>query len=967
MNPKQLRARREQNHAHDHAQNHSQTGDLSRREFFGLAGAASLAIASPHRLPAEAIAPSADWEFSASPLANTHDLFSLPEWGPYSKKHFGISHIPDVRRGLSFDLSLFPVSPGIPARLPSVLSHNSGVHPWEAAPRLEYYSFRLETLWKDQLYCDLSFCEIDRQSRLISMELVNRTAQPRELVVHCLAQLCFPPFRELTVEPIRLCTAELPPGALWISALDYVDLRYATPRPTDNLVADGKWRGEERRHDTVGGSVIAQGFGKEAGDRVHYRVRVPRRFTNAALVWRYSLPSGESAVFHIDGAASSQVIFHGTSDFTTVVVPLGPLEAGFQELHFTSVGGAAPALNGFVLVEAEQAGAIRFPAQPWHPVPAVETLGENALLLHYEDLPNTYGFSLETGVAGHRTLRWRDLDSEFQCQPDSDTQPHIFGSHGHPGDPDSLFLHAWSRPLTLPANSTRLVTGLVCTGSPDEVRRTAGRFDPQASRNRRISRAAQRNTFQPAREGDAAPFDLSQRLMASVTLTNLVYPLYAQGSYIRHYSPGKIWDCLYTWDAGFIGLGLLELDPRCAVEALNTYTTPPGAQSAFIHHGSPLPIQIYLCWELWNRTHSRALLEYFYPRLRQYHLFLAGKLGSSTTRRHQDHLICTWDFFYNTGGWDDYPPQKYVHQAKITSAVAPAVNSSHTIRCAKMLRRMAEALGHTEDLSEYDDDIAVLSSSLQKYSWDESSGYYGYVLHDEEGRPTGIVRTENGVNFNMGLDGVSPLISGICTAAQTAQIVDHLFSPQRMWTDSGITSVDQTAPYYNPDGYWNGSVWFAHQWFLWKTMLDLGRGDLAVRIARTGIAVWKKVTDESYNCMEHFVSHPPFGEGWVQFSSLSSPALSWFAALYTPGRLTCGFDVWTENCRVSMNHRELRSRLRGSGSSPQFSVLACMEPGPHYQVRWNGAPVGFTRVHDGLLQIQLPNDGKTGELEISTE
>jgi hypothetical protein len=306
-----------------------------------------------------------------------------------------------------------------------------------------------------------------------------------------------------------------------------------------------------------------------------------------------------------------------------------------------------------------------------------------------------------------------------------------------------------------------------------------------------------------------------------------------------------------------------------------------------------------------------------------------------------------------------------VHQEKITSTVAPAVNSSHTIRCAKLLRRMAEALGHTEDFAEYDDDIAVLSSSLQNYSWDEGSGYYGYVLHDDEGKPTGIVRTESGVNFNMGLDGVAPLIAGICTAAQTAQILDHLFSPQRMWTDTGITSVDQTAPYYNPDGYWNGSVWFAHQWFLWKTMLDLGRGDLAVRIAQTGIALWKKVTDESYNCMEHFVSHPPFGEGWVQFSSLSSPALSWFAALYTPGRLTCGFDVWTENCRVSENHRELRSRLQSSGSSPQFSVLACMQPGPHYQVRWNGAPVEFTRVHDGLLQIQVPNDGKTGELEIS--
>lgn len=954
MNSRKLRPHRGQDDA--------PVGDWSRRDFLELAGAASVALAAPHASYAEAQVQSSDWAFSAAGLANTHDLISLPEWGPYSKKHFGISHIPDVRRGLSFDLSLFPLSPGIPARLPSVTSHDSGVHPWEAAPGLEYYSFRLETLWKDQLYCHLSFSEIDRQNRLLRMELVNRTAQPRKIVVHCLAQLCFPPLRELTAEPIRLCTADLPPGALWISALDYIDLQYARPRPTDNLVPDGKWRGEERRHDTVGGSVVAQGFGTDAGDRVHYRFRVPHRFSNAVLVLRYSLASGESVVFRMDGAATGQVAFHGTGAFTTVTVPLGPLEPGFQELHFTSAGGAAPALNGFVLAEAEQAEATRFPSQPWHPVPALEPLAENALLLHYQDVPNTYGFSLETGIAGHRELRWRDLDAAFQCQPDPDTQLRIFGSHGHPGDPDSLFMHTWSSPLTLPANSTRLVTGLVCTGSADDVRRAVGRFDPQSARNRRLSRAAHQNAFQPAAEGDAARFDLSQRLMASVTLTNLVYPLYTQGNYIRHYSPGKIWDCLYTWDSGFIGLGLLELDLRRAIDCLNTYTTPAGAQSAFIHHGTPLPTQIYLCWELWNRTQSRALLEYFYPRLRQYHLFLAGKLGNSTTRQHQDHLICTWDYFYNAGGWDDYPPQKYVHQEKMTSAVAPTVNSSHTIRCAKLLRRMAEALGRKKDFAEYDADIAVLSASLQNYSWDGESGYYGYVLHDAAGAPTGILRTDGGVNFNMGLDGVSPLIAGICTPRQTEQILSHLFSPQRMWTDVGITSVDQTAPYYNPDGYWNGSVWLAHQWFLWKTMLDLGRGDLAVRIAQTGIAVWKKVTDQSYNCMEHFVPHPPFGEGWVQFSSLSSPALSWFAALHTPGRLTCGFDVWIDDCQFSPERLQLRARLHYAGSSERKSVLACMPPSSRYQVQWNNAAVEFDSPGEGLLHIHLPRSGEPGEL-----
>ncbi|MGH9638875.1 MAG: MGH1-like glycoside hydrolase domain-containing protein, partial [Bryobacteraceae bacterium] len=260
------------------------------------------------------------------------------------------------------------------------------------------------------------------------------------------------------------------------------------------------------------------------------------------------------------------------------------------------------------------------------------------------------------------------------------------------------------------------------------------------------------------------------------------------------------------------------------------------------------------------------------------------------------------------------------------------------------------------------------SASLQKYSWDAESGYFGYVMHDQSGKPSGILRTAGGVNFNMGLGGVSPLISGICSPEQTERILDLLFSARHMWTEIGITTVDQAAPYYRPDGYWNGSVWFAHQWFLWKTMLDLGRGDLALRIAQAGLAIWKQVTDASYDCMEHFAPRPPFGAGWIQFSSLSSPALSWFAALYTPGRFTCGFDTWIEQCRFSDGNRHLQAKLSSSANQSSLSstVLACMHSTAEYQVTWNGEPAHFTVAFDGLLQIQIPAGQRSGLLVVST-
>ncbi|HEU5396285.1 MAG TPA: hypothetical protein VFV81_03900, partial [Verrucomicrobiae bacterium] len=775
-------------------------------------------------------------------LADTHDVPSLPPWGPYSKKYFGISHIPDLSRGLLFDFSLFPRLDGEPGKLPSVLDR-CGVHPWTAAPDLGCYSLRHELIGKDQFYCDQSFFARSKHSRLVRMELVNRTDRSRDVTLNCLAQLVFPPLQELTAQPIRLAAVQLPPGAVWIQALDYACLEFATPRPTDNLVPDGKFRGEERRHDSVGGSVVAQNFGREAGDHVSYRLRLTKAFSNAMMVWRFQMAAGESVDFRLEGAGSREVAFRGTDHFDTVGVPLGRLAAGDVELNFVSSGGAPVALNGFVLVEAEDMEGLRFEPQPWHPVPERERVG-TGLILKYPDVPNDYGFALGLPMAGQRELKWRELDAALGTVPGPNTKERMMGDprRGRAGDPDSMFIHADSVPVTVAAHATEVIYSLVCEGSREEVRRELGDFNSRSSDHERAYRSAGKKVFQPVATPAGQSCRFSQQLLAATTLSSLVYPLYTQGKYLRHFSPGRIWDCLYTWDAGFTGLGLLELDPSLAIEVLNAYTTPAGAQSAFIHHGSPVPVQIYLFHELWNRTQSRDLLEYFYPRLRQYHAFLAGRLGSSTTRRHQDHLICTWDYFYNSGGWDDYPPQKFVHAHKLEASAAPVINSAHTIRCAKLLRSAAAALGRTDDFADYDADIAVLSASLQDYSWDAASGYFGYVLHDADGVPAGILRDATGANFNIGLDGIYPLVAGICSPEQEAVILERLFSNRHLWMEIGITTVDQSAPYYSTEGYWNGTVWLAHQWFFWKTMLDLGRADLANRIAATGLEVWRKAT-----------------------------------------------------------------------------------------------------------------------------
>lgn len=930
---------------------------LSRRSFLELSAAGAAAMASRHSL-GETNRASTSILPRAEDLNDTHDLISLPAWGPYSKKYFGISHIPDVAQGLNFDFSLFPMLEGAPARLPNV-TDRCGVVPWEASPRLDFYSFRMALLPTNQLYCNLSFQELDSGSRLIRIEFVNHTSERHKVALHSLAQMCFPPLHELTAQPIRLCDVELPPKAMWVDALDYKDMQFAKARPTDNLVTEGRWRGEERSHDAVGGSVLAQNFGRSAGDFVIYEIAVAEAFNDASFLFRFKMPSGKSLTFDLDGITRRQIVFKGEDTFSTMQLPVGRLAAGHHTIRLTSQGGDGIALNGFAVAEAGDNASVRFSARTWQQKPLLEDAPTNGIHLKYDDTANWYGYSLGIPAEASVMLPWRDVDGVFGAHSGQDTLDRIFGrTDGRPGDPDSLFVHT-SWPAVMLAPSSRHVSyGILAVGSKETTHNALARFDAASSRNERVHLAASRKSFAPPTHPQGTEMLLSQKLIAATTLTNVVYPLRTQGRYLRHYSPGKIWDCLYTWDAGFIGLGLLEIDVDAAICELNAYTTPAGSQSAFIHHGTPLPTQIYLLVEIWNRTQSRSLLAYFYPRLRQYYLFLAGHLGSSTTRKHQDQLICTWDYFYNSGGWDDYPPQLFARKAGLTSAVAPAVSTSHVIRAAKLLRQVAKELGIEADLADYAADVRQLSSSLQHYSWDSDSGYFGYVLHDKAGAPSGILRTESGVNFNMGLDGVAPLIAGICNPSQRDAILHNLFSAEHLWTSVGITTVDKQAPYYNSKGYWNGSVWFAHQWFLFKAMLDVGRGELACRIAQTGLDIWKKSTDSSLDCMEHFSPEPPYGAGWCRFSSLSSPALSWFAALYRPGRLTTGFDCWTGKVRFTSNNTRLRAMLEVPQSSQDevAEVLVAMGAGRSYKVCVNGTVQITVEVHPGLLRVKLkPN------------
>lgn len=874
-----------------------------------------------------------------------HGDLRLPAWGPYTKHLAGISHLPDPAGGLRFDLSVFP---GLYRRRQPVpmVTFDSGFQPWSATPGLERYTLRFPLGELESFYADVTFAPV-AAGAAVRVQLVNRTPLAQQLSLNFLASLHFPEAGPYRQPPLRAARVTLPGGGAWIDGSHYRTLALDEESPLRHLPDNAEIWGEVRRDGCVHGTALAHGFGRAAGQRATYAV--PADFAPAGTValLRLRAAPGSRASLRCTGLYRGDVAVDGNGDFQLAAVPLG--DGGAREFTLAAVGGADLELDGIALVPAAQQGAVEFHVPPLDYRPQLTRPDDRTLLLAYAAVPGCYGLAWDAADAEVREWLTDRIEYDFPLYTHEHVKRRLeLGGQHH-------YANVFVRPLFLAAGETREFTAFVCHAPDAAAARAALARHPAHATAAPLAAPAL-----PAHTAAGREFAYGVERLAATVTTNVVYPVRRRGKFIRHYTPGRWWDSLYTWDAGFIGLGLLELDPARSVDNLAAYLARPEEDAAFTFHGSPVPVQIYQLQALWNRTQDRAVLARFFPAACRMHRFLAGRSEGSNTRTLRSGLLRTWDYFYNSGGWDDYPPQKFVRGTPLTRTTTPVVNTAHAIRTARLLRGMAQLLG--EPTGEFDADIASLTDALQAHAWDASAGWFSYVCHDDQGRALGPLRHESGENFNRGFDGIYPLVAGACTAAQEKLFLGRLRDPRVFWTDVGLTTVDQSAPYYRDDGYWNGTVWMPHQWFVWRALLDLGEGELATRIALTALRTWEREVRASGCSFEHFIVKSGRGAGWHQFGGLSSPVLNWFAAYFRPGTLTGGYDCWIVEQRAADDR--LRARLRFTGARERSPVVLAVVAAPAESVRWNGRPVPARACAPGTLALTLPSGEGEGELAI---
>ena len=906
---------------------------------------------------------------------NSHDITTLPSWGPYSKKYAGITHVEELQSGVCVDF--FTCSSSYRRSnicIPNTL-FESGCYPWEVSPDLKHICYRQEIEWKDRVYVDATYHVLDETSVLVKMHCVNNTDIPQRIGLHTVAGVRF-----AEDYPVFKLKGE----EMYIPATSYREYEPAVRRHDYRLVYDGKLRGEVRDRFALGSSAL-QLSGK-AGDRVI--IPFPE---HKSTVWmRFKGDSGKQFKLKINGH-SFTAEGRGLGSYRRVALP------EFKgELELVCESDGKLIIDGFIV--GEKVNVV--PEKPKYKPEVAIT--EGSYILKYEDCAQWYGVGWNFPLADVIQYEDSEIDNLLRTKANNHTNKHFTANgKGH-------FITAAQRPLMLKARSDTTVWNLITNGSRSEVEDRLAKFrsDEKNFTSRVWAEVPERGTGMTAaarvpaatasgesattsRAGatasttgpqtgnhpgssekllpSAEPYKIIHRLMQATLMTNIVYPVYTQGQYIRHFTPGMNWNCLYTWDSGMISLALNDIDPVLAFENIRAYTTQPGCQSAFIHHGTPLPIQFFAFEEMCSKTCDKEKMAFLYPRLKQYYEYMAGKEPTATTLMPSG-LLRTWDYFYNSGGWDDYPPQWYLREhPELYPYVAPVISTSCYIRAAKILRMTAERLGLKQDISAYDKDIKRFSEAILKNAWDEECGYFGYVEHNAEGKPVGLFKAKDGSNFNKGLDGVSPLLAGIGSKEQQKRMVDNIFSEKHLWTPYGISTVDKSASYYRIDGYWNGCIWMPHQFLQWKAMLDLGLAERAHQIAFTALDTWKNELNESYQCYEHFFTDSGRGAGWHNFSGLSSPVICWFTSSFRKGTISTGFDTMVTSQEWAEDHSSLKASLAfdKDAAGKTAAVIICMAPAAEYKASVNGKPAKTWSPYEGLVYVYVPESRKPAELKVS--
>jgi len=248
---------------------------------------------------------------------------------------------------------------------------------------------------------------------------------------------------------------------------------------------------------------------------------------------------------------------------------------------------------------------------------------------------------------------------------------------------------------------------------------------------------------------------------------------------------------------------------------------------------SSAPWYSWLNWEVYKMTRDRDYLKEMYESSAKFYNFYTSNRdkdgdglcewgGHAILESVRDALVAVWDEV----GW----PANFE---------GPDLNSMLVME-AKSLEAMARELGLNEDAEKWKTDYQKRTGLINKYCWDEETGFYYNV---DMKTHSFTFKNKNDLK-RMEIIGFLPLWAGVATNEQAKSLVANLTDPSKFWRQYGVPSLAADDKYYNDKGYWNGPVWIQWNYLIERGLLDYGYKQEAAEIV-------SRVTDVMYGRLQN--------------------------------------------------------------------------------------------------------------------
>jgi len=157
------------------------------------------------------------------------------------------------------------------------------------------------------------------------------------------------------------------------------------------------------------------------------------------------------------------------------------------------------------------------------------------------------------------------------------------------------------------------------------------------------------------------------------------------------------------------------------------------------------------------------------------------------------------------------------------------------------MKIIADALNLKDDATMYESHAARLKELINKYLWDEKTGFY-YDRNETDGK----------VTYVKSVSGFTALWSKVASANQAKRLVKHLTDTCEFWLPYPVPSYAKTEPDYyqgsiSGECNWKGSTWIPTNYMICHGLVDYGYKSLAKKLAsKTYQLVMKNTTIREY-------------------------------------------------------------------------------------------------------------------------